>query len=37
MKKLLWTANSLNVGGMEKALVNLLNELVNQYDITLIL
>ena len=38
MKKLLFTAYSLDVGGIEKALVTLLNELQKRnYEITLIL
>ena len=36
MKKILFTAYDLNVGGIEKALVTLLNKL-NDYDITLVL
>ncbi len=27
----------MNIGGMEKALVNLLNELIKDYDVTLVL
>lgn len=37
MKKLLFTAYNLDLGGIEKALVNLLSNLSEQYDITLIL
>lgn len=37
MKKLLFAAYSLDVGGIEKALVTLLNELQKDYDITLVL
>ena len=37
MKKILFTANSLNIGGLEKALVLLLNNLKDEYDITLVL
>jgi hypothetical protein len=37
MKKLLFTAYTLDVGGIETALVNLLNNLINKYDITLVL
>ena len=37
MKKLLFISKNLEMGGMEKALVILLNELVKKYDITLIL
>ena len=39
MKKLLFAAHSLELGGIEKALVTLLNYLVakNKYEITLIL
>jgi len=37
MKKILFAAYTLNIGGIETALVNLLNELVKKYDITLVL
>ena len=38
MKKLLFSAYSLDVGGIETALVTLLNELAKkQYEITLVL
>ena len=37
MKKLLFISKNLEIGGMEKALVILLNNLVEKYDITLIL
>ncbi len=37
MKKVMFFSKNLEIGGMEKALVNLLNSLVNYYDITLIL
>lgn len=37
MKRLLFTAKNLNIGGMEKSLVNLLNALAKDYEITLIL
>ena len=37
MKKLLFTAYTLEVGGIETALVNLLNNLIDRYDITLVL
>lgn len=37
MKKLLITAYDLNIGGIEKSLINLLNKINNKYDITLIL
>lgn len=36
-KKILFSAYTLNVGGIETALVNLLNKLINQYDVTLVL
>ncbi|MCI8330683.1 MAG: glycosyltransferase, partial [Bacilli bacterium] len=36
-KKIIFFAYDLNVGGIEKALINLLNELVNEYEITLVL
>ena len=36
-KKVLFTAYTLDVGGVETALVNLLNELVKEYDVTLVL
>ena len=36
-KKILFTAYTLDVGGIETALVNLLNELIKKYDITLVL
>ena len=37
-KKILFTANTLNIGGIETALINLLDKLdYNRYDITLIL
>ena len=37
-KKLLFTAYSLGLGGIEKALINLLNKLdYDRYDVTLIL
>lgn len=36
-KKILFAAYSLDVGGIETALVSLLNYLVNEYDITLVL
>ena len=36
-KKILYTAYTLDVGGIETALVNLLNELIKKYDITLVL
>ena len=36
-KKILFSAYTLDVGGIETALVNLLNNLINKYDITLIL
>ena len=37
MKKIVLFSKNLNIGGMENALVNLINELVRFYDITLIL
>lgn len=37
MKKILFSAVDLNVGGIETALVTLLNYLANEYDITLVL
>lgn len=38
MKKILITANNLEIGGIEKALINLLNRFdYDQYDVTLIL
>lgn len=37
MKKVMFFCTSMQMGGMEKALVNLLNELVNCYDVTLVL
>lgn len=37
MKKILFTAKNLNIGGMERALVNLLNALAKDYKVTLIL
>ena len=36
-KKIMFTAYSLDIGGIETALVNLLNELIKKYDITLVL
>ena len=36
-KKILFSAYTLDVGGVETALVNLLNELIKKHDITLIL
>lgn len=37
MKKILIVNNNLKIGGIQKALVNLLNEISNKYDITLFL
>lgn len=37
MKKILFTAYTLDIGGIETALVNLLNELIKKYDVTLVL
>lgn len=37
MKKILITAHSLEIGGIEKALINLINNLKDKYDINLIL
>ena len=37
MKKILFSAVSLDVGGIEKALVMLLNNLADKYDVTLVL
>ena len=37
MKKILFSANNLEIGGIEKALVTLLNKLINNYEITLVL
>jgi len=37
MKKILFTAYTLDVGGIETALVSLLNNLIDKYDITLVL
>lgn len=36
-KKILFSAYTMDVGGIETALVNLLNELIKKYDITLVL
>ena len=36
MKKILFVINNLNIGGIQKSLVNLLNELVNEYDVSLV-
>ena len=36
-KKILFTARDMKIGGIEKALVTLLNYLIQEYDITLIL
>ncbi len=37
MKRIVFFSRNLKIGGMEKAMVYLLNELVNKYDITLVL
>lgn len=37
MKRILFSAVTLDVGGIETALVTLLNYLVNKYEITLVL
>lgn len=37
MKKIIFFSKNLNIGGMEKALVSLLNVLTEYYDITLVL
>lgn len=37
MKKIIFFAYDLNLGGIEKSLINLLNNLVDFYDITLVL
>ena len=37
MKKILFAAYSLDVGGIETALINLLKEICNDYEITLVL
>jgi len=37
MKKIIFFSKNLNIGGMEKALVELLNNLVNNYNVTLVL
>ncbi len=37
MKKILFVNNNMYIGGVQKALVNLLNEIHDQYDITLLL
>ena len=37
MKKIIFFSKDLNIGGMEKSLVILLNELVNDYNVTLVL
>ena len=37
MKKIIFFAKDLNVGGIEKSLVNLLNKLVGFYEVTLVL
>ncbi len=37
MKKIIFFSKDLKIGGMEKSLVSLLNNLVNKYDVTLVL
>jgi len=37
VKKILFAAYSLDVGGIETALINLLKEICNDYEITLVL
>lgn len=37
MKKILFVDNNLKIGGIQKALVNLLNEIADEYEITLAL
>lgn len=37
MKKIIFFAFDMNIGGMEKALLVLLNQLVNKYEVTLVL
>lgn len=36
MKKILFVINNLNIGGIQKSLVNLLNAIANEYDISLV-
>lgn len=36
-KKILIACNNLHVGGIQRSLINLLNEISNQYDVTLFL
>ena len=36
MRKVLFVINNLNIGGIQKSLVNLLNEIANEYDISLV-
>lgn len=36
MKKILFVINNLNIGGIQKSLVNLLDEVANDYDISLV-
>ena len=36
MKKMLFVINNLNIGGIQKSLVNLLDEVANDYDISLV-
>ena len=37
MKKIIFFSKNLNIGGMEKALVSLLNSLCDNYQVTLVL
>lgn len=37
MKKIIFFAYDLSIGGIEKSLINLLNELIDKYEITLVL
>ena len=37
MKKIIIVNNNMNVGGVQKALINLLNEIADKYEITLLL
>lgn len=37
MKRIIFFSKNLNTGGMEKALISLLNELIEHYEITLVL
>ena len=37
MKKLIIVNNNMRIGGVQKSLVNLLSEIKDQYDVTLLL